>query len=195
MIFKAIKIIPLIILIASIRSSYAQFTFGIKFGGLAIHQKAVMPNYYRLSIDKKGRFVGYAGLSFTFSYQFNAYCGVKVIQTILPFDCAGKFSGITHVGIDLHDRIVGWENEKHSVSASIGPLFYYRQNWRTIPSYYVDNNFIGKKSSEKWEYKFVWYGGQIQYDYYYEKNRAISTNFLPGFPYIYTFNTGAEFRF
>ncbi|NOQ72647.1 MAG: hypothetical protein GQ574_11625 [Crocinitomix sp.] len=172
----------------------SQFTFGIKIGGLAFHQQKVSPNYYSWSIDKKGRWVGYLGVSLTAGYQFNPYLGVKIIQTLMPYDCAGKFSGITHVGIDLHDRIAGFKNEKHRLSASFGPMFYYRKNWIKVPNYYVDEGFMNTAENENWERKFIWYGGQIQYDFYYKENQAISTNFLPGFPYIYTFMTGIQTR-
>lgn len=174
--------------------SFSQFTFGVKIGGLALHQQKVSPNYYSWSIDKKGHWVGYLGVSFTAGYQFNEYLGVKVIQTVLPYDCAGKFSGITHFGIDFFDRIVGWENDNHRLSASFGPLFYYRKNWKEVPNYYEDTDFMKTGKNEKWERKFVWYGGQVQYDYYFDSNRAVSTNFLPGYPYIYTFMTGIEVR-
>tara|TARA_B110000046_G_C13002416_1_gene402796 strand:- start:456 stop:1031 length:576 start_codon:yes stop_codon:yes gene_type:complete len=169
-----------------------QFTVGIKIGGLAFHQQEVNPNYYSWSIDKKGRWVGYLGVSLTAGYQFNRYLGVKVIQTIMPYDCAGKFAGITHLGIDLHDRIVGFKNEKHRFSATFGPMFYYRKNWNEVPTYYIDEGFMKTAKNKAWERKFIWYGGQIQYDYYYNEKQAVSTNFLPGFPYIYTFMTGVQ---
>jgi hypothetical protein len=51
------------------------------------------------------------------------------------------------------------------------------------------------KDGSKWERKFVWYGGQIQYDFYFKDKEAISTNFLPGYPYIYTFMTGVVTQF
>jgi len=171
-------------------SVQAQFTFGIKIGGLAFHQQPVEPNYYRWSIDKKGRWVGYLGLSFTAGYRFNPYVGIKVIQTILPYDCAGKFSGITHIGLDFHDDLVGLKNERHQFSASFGPLFYYRKNWKEVLNYYVDEGFVKSRLGSKWERKLVWYGGQINYDWYYNEREAVSTNFLPGYPYIYTFMTG-----
>lgn len=173
---------------------FGQFTVGIKIGGLAFHQQKVDPNYYSWSIDKKGHWVGYLGVSLTAGYQFNPYLGVKVIQTLMPYDCAGKFSGITHVGIDFHDRIVGAANETHRFSGTFGPLFYYRKNWREIPEYYEDEGFMKTGANKVWERKFVWYGAQIQYNYFLNSRTAISTNFLPGFPYIYTFNTGIETR-
>ncbi len=176
-------------------TGYTQFTIGVKFGGLAFHQQKVKPNYYSWNLDKNGRFVGYLGFSITAGYQFNPYLGVKVIQTILPYDCAGKFSGITHFGIDFYDRIVGWKNNQHRGSVSFGPLLYYRKNWNKVVDYYVDDGFMKQSENGKWERKFVWYGGQIQYDYYLNEVRSISTNFLPGYPYIYTFMVGIQDRF
>lgn len=170
----------------------AQFTVGIKFGGLAFHQQKISPNYYKWSIDKKGHWVGYLGCSLTAGYQFNPYFGIKVIQTLMPFDCAGKFSGITHIGIDFQDRIIGIKNPKHNLSATFGPLFYYRKNWKKVPNYYVDEGFVKTNQTGDWERKFIWYGGQIQYDFSIDSRTAISTNFLPGYPYIYTFMTGVK---
>lgn len=185
------KILLLLIAVTQLHL-YAQFTVGIKLGGLAFHQQKVNPNYYKWSLDKKGRWVGYAGFSITAGYRFNPYLGVKVIQTILPYDCAGRFSGITHLGIDLHDDIVKMQNDRHQLSASFGPLFYYRKNWNSVPNYYVDEGFIKASDNGVWERKFVWYAGQIQYDFYFNDTDAISTNFLPGYPYIYTFMTGFQ---
>ena len=186
------KLFFLITLLFFSRLGDAQFTIGVKIGGLAFHQQKVNPNYYSWSIDKKGHWVGYLGVSLTAGYQFNSYLGIKVIQTLMPYDCAGKFSGITHVGIEFYDRIAGLKNEKHCLSATFGPLFYYRKNWKDVPNYYVDEGFMKSSKSKSWERKFVWYGGQVQYDYYFRENQAISTNFLPGFPYIYTFMSGIQ---
>ncbi len=185
------RLVSLFAILAVISTS-AQFTVGIKIGGLAFHQQKVSPNYYRLSMDKKGHWVGYLGCSLTAGYQFNPYIGIKVIQTLMPFDCAGKFSGITHFGIDFQDRIVGIQNTRHNLSATVGPLFYYRKNWKDVPNYYVDEGFVKTNQKGEWERKFIWYGGQIQYDYYFNEQTAISTNFLPGYPYIYTFMTGVQ---
>ncbi len=185
----------LIILLSFSTSGECQFSIGLKVGGLAFHQKKVNPNYYRWSIDKKGHWVGYFGFSIVMAYQFNPFLGVKLIQTVLPSDCAGKFSGITHLGLDFHDRIVGAKNETHKFSGSVGPLFYYRKNWKEISNYYVDKNFVKSNKNNVWERKFVWYGGQIQYDFFFRSNQSFSTNFLPGYPYIYTFMSGFNQQF
>jgi hypothetical protein len=170
----------------------SQVSFGIKFGGLAVHHQKVDPNYYRLSIDKKGRFVGYLGVSFVATYHINQYLGIKFIQTIMPFDCAGKRSGITHLGIDFQDRIIGIQNTTHQLSASFGPLIYYRKNWHQVANYTPNHQFVKQNKKGNWERKFIWYAGQIQYDFSIDERHAISTNFFPGYPHIYTFNTGIQ---
>jgi len=176
--------------------SESQVTFGVKISGLAFHpQRKVHETIYRWTLDEKGRVAAYVGVTFTTAYQFNDYVGIKMSQTFMPLDCAGKFSSLTHVGVNLTDRIVRWENIKHRGSVSIGPLLYLRRGWLDIESYTADTDFIKtNKRNPKWQHKFIWYGGQMQYDYYYKSNQAISVNFFPGYPYIYSFAVGETFK-
>jgi len=175
--------------------SVAQFTFGVKISGLALHpQKELNEKNYRWKLDEKGHLVAFLGVTFTAAYQFNNYLGIKFVQTFMPFDCAGKFSSVTHLGMNLTDRIVGLKNDVHRGSVSIGPLLYLRKGWTEIVGYKSDLDFITPSKNKKWEHKFVWYGGQIQYDYYFNTDRALSFNFFPGYPYIYSFGVGETFR-
>jgi hypothetical protein len=173
----------------------SQITFGIKISGLAYHpQKKLNESCYKWKLDKKGKFVSYIGVSLMAGYNFNEYVGMKVVQVFMPFDCAGKFSSLSHVGINLTDRIVGWKNEKHRGSASIGPMFYLRKGWLKMKDYEPEKGFMKASESKKWERKFSWYGGQVQYDYYFKENQAHSLNLFPGHPFLYTFGVGETFR-
>ena len=173
----------------------AQFNFGIKISGLAYHpQKEINENHYRWKLDKKGHFVSFIGISFVFDYAFNPYFGIKTTHTIMPFDCAGKWAFVSHVGVNFHDRIIGWKNNIHRFSGSFGPLWYYRKGWNTIKNYQHEPQFIKQSKNKKWEHKFVWYGAQAQYDYYFKPNQAFSVNLFPGYPYIYSFAVGESFR-
>ena len=175
--------------------SGAQFTFGVKISGLAFHpQKELNEKNYRWKLDKKGHFVAFVGISFTSAYYFNDYIGIKTAHTLMPFDCAGKFSLVNHIGIDIHDRVIGWKNDEHRFSASFGPLWYFRRGWTELEDYEPETGFMKPCKNPKWERKFVWYGGQIQYDYYFKENQALSVNFFPGHPYIYSFGIGETFR-
>ncbi|MGV6861670.1 MAG: hypothetical protein ACWA41_07845 [Putridiphycobacter sp.] len=175
--------------------AHSQFSFGVKISGLAYHpQKEINESHYRWKLDKGGHLVSFIGISFMGSYQFNPYVGVKVVQTVMPFDCAGKWAFITHVGVNFYDRIVGWKNDIHRGSGSFGPLFYYRKGWGEIEGYSPDLTFVKPSKNKKWETKFVWYGAQLQYDYFFRPNQAHSINIFPGYPYIYSFAIGETFR-
>jgi ABC-type long-subunit fatty acid transport system fused permease/ATPase subunit len=186
-----------LVFIALISTSFnisAQFTFGIKISGLAYHpQKEINENHYRWNLDKNGHLVSFIGISFIANYSFNQYLGVKTTHTIMPFDCAGKWAFVSHIGINLHDRIIGWKNNVHRFSGSFGPLWYYRKGWIAIDGYKQEPNFIKSSKNNKWEHKFVWYGAQVQYDFYFRTNQAVSVNIFPGYPYIYSFAIGETF--
>ncbi len=172
--------------------SYGQgITVGIKIGGIGYHPKTDgNEQYYRYKLNKKGNINWFKSVTFCLAYNFNEWVGIKAVQTILVRDCADKFAGVSHIGINVTDRIVGWKNEQHRGSFSFGPLFYYRKNWNQIAGYTTDTDFIKLAKNKIWERKLVWYGGQIQYDYYFYTSNAFSVNVLPGYPYIYAISAG-----
>jgi hypothetical protein len=191
------KYILILLFIAFSLNSFAQFwSIGIKISGIGYHQQYDKnAQLYRWKLSKDGKLTAFASFSITASYNFNRFIGIKVFQTFSPFDCGGKFTGISHIGINLQDDIIDMKMQKHHLSASIGPFWYYRKNWATIDGYKRDPNFVKLSKNKKWEYLFVWHGGQIQYDYLYKPKRAFSMNLLPGYPYFYTAAFGSSFRF
>lgn len=169
----------------------SQVSVGITFGGIGYHpQKSENSKFYKWKVDKKGHFVGFAGMTFNVSYRFNDYVGVKLIQSVVGHDCAGKFAGVTHVGVELYDDIIGLRDNRHDFSMSFGPMLYYRNNWSREPGYVNDPDFIRMSSNQKWERKFIWHGGQIQYDYRVTDQESFQVNFMPGHPYLYSFMAG-----
>ena len=186
----------LIILFFVSKNTNAQFQIGIKISGIAYHpQYTNNAEVYKWKIDKKGHFVGFASITITASYNFNQYIGIKAFQSFIGYDCGGKFSGISHIGLNVTDDFIGIKNNFHHLSASMGPFWYYRKGWNKIDAYNRDPDFINQsKRNKDWEYLFVWHGGQIQYDYFYQKNQAFSANILPGYPYIYTAAFGSSVR-
>jgi len=175
----------------------AQISIGISISGIGYHpkkEKYENADLYQWKLDRKGQFVAFSSVSFFLSYKFNNYIGVKLMQTIVTHDCAGHFAGITHLGIDLHDDIINWKNPQHQFSMTFGPLWYYRRNWKSDPNYIHDVDYLIISKNSIWESKFVWYGGQIEYSYLPENsNTAVTLNFLPAIPYLYTFGVGAKF--
>ncbi|RLD47360.1 MAG: hypothetical protein DRI86_00580 [Bacteroidetes bacterium] len=192
------KILSIVFIILSVQfTATAQYSIGISLSGIGYHPKKEKydnVNMYKWSIDKKGQFVAFSSITFFFSYRFNDYVGAKLMQSLVLSDCAGHFAGITHFGIDLHDDIIGIKNPNHQLSATFGPFWYYRKNWNENPNYKQDLDYLKSTQNNKWETRFVWHGGQIEYSYLIpESNTAITVNFLPAIPYLYTLGLGAKY--
>lgn len=173
----------------------AQWSIGVTIGGIAFHQgKVPNPDIYPWKLDKKGVGVIIAGINISISYRINNYLGVKAVQSLIFHDSGGKFAGISHIGLQLHDDIVGMKWEDHHTSMSIGPFWYYRKNWNTIPGYNHDPGFITLDKEGIWERKFVWYGGFFRYNYSFSENYDFAVDVLPGFPHVYGFSAGINSR-
>jgi len=188
-------LIPFLVFISIVLQASTQVLAGITIGGIGFHpQKSENAGFYRWKMDRHGRFTGLAGITIHVSWRIHPTVGVKILQTFVAHDCAGKFAGITHAGIELHDDIAGIRNPEHEFSASFGPMWYYRRNWTKEKSYRNDSEFIRLSENGKWERKFIWHGGQIQYNYNWNLHDSFVVNFLPGYPYLYTFMAGAGKR-
>lgn len=173
----------------------AQFAIGFSLSGIGYHPKQKKnASFYKWKLDKNGRFVAYLSATFFASYRFNNYVGVKFQQSLVIHDCAGKFAGVSHIGLDLHDDIIGWKNLIHEFSASIGPFWYYRKNWSQIKEYENDPKFIKMSENKVWEKRFVWYGGQAEYAYNTNANTSYTINILPGHPFLHTFGLGGRIK-
>jgi hypothetical protein len=178
-------------------SIFGQFSIGISISGIGYHPRGNAQNasFYKWKIDRIGKFTGFANVSLLASYRFNDYFGVKIMQSIIFHDCAGKFAGLTHLGINLYDDILHWKNPKSEFSMSFGPLWYYRKDWTKEKRYQNNPQFITLSKNKRWEHKFVWHGGLIQYDYFLDNNTSLTTTLFPGYPYLYTFGVGGAYHF
>jgi len=186
-VFKNLFFLIVLLVFFNLKST-AQITIGVNIGGIGYHTKKVKgTENYKWKLNKKGNWAGFASVSVLVSYRINNYIGIKTINTFIFQDCAGRYSGISHIGIDLHDDIIGWKNPTHQFSMTVGPFWYYRKNWTKEAWYKNDPNFLRLHNNNKWESLFIWHGGQIQYQYFINDQESVGINFLPAYPYLYTF--------
>ena len=177
----------LVLMVLFYQTANAQISIGVSIGGIGYHpKKDSNSQFYKWKLDKKGKFVGYSSLSLIVSYRYNQNFGLKLNHTHIFHDCAGKRAGVTHLGINLYDDIIGRKNQIHEFSLSFGPLWYYRKNWSKEPRYKNNPKFMKMSKSRIWEKKFVWHGGTIEYNYTFQDNYSFSANILPGYPFLYT---------
>jgi len=174
--------------------AYSQYSIGISISGIGYHQGNTKTDYFNWKISKNGKLAAFASITLSFSYRINDYVGIKALQSFIFKDCIGHFSGITHFGVNFHDDIIGWRNQKNQFSATLGPFWYYRKNWIKKQEYIPTKGFLKLSENSIWEHKFVWYGGQVEYSYFHNPHNALTINFLPAIPYLYTFSIGSKYK-
>lgn len=165
----------------------AQWYVGVKFVGVTIHTDNNFNGHlYKTAIGKKNRVAFHFGLAVTCEYKINTWLSVKASQSGFR-DCAGKFAGMTMLNvrgtIDMGDA--------GDISGGLGPFWYYRRSWFAIEGY-EDDGYFKLSSNSKWQKKFVWYGGEIEYNYPITETLDWSTNILPGIPVVIAVASGVR---
>ena len=187
----------LLLLIATISLFYcekviAQDNIGIKYFGLSIHPKGEKKNSFLMpnKLDKYAYLVMNFGAELIYEkFIYKDILSVKAVQAIYA-DCAEKFGGFSHIGFRAKIFKIG----KHSLNGGIGPTLVFRENWQKINGYVNPNRFKGDKN-EKWQYLFLWYGGEFEYKYVLSTSIDFSVSFVPGYPDLMSIAFGVNFKF
>ncbi|TXC75599.1 fatty acid desaturase family protein [Luteibaculum oceani] len=167
--------------------SQAQHNFGLKYFGLSMHPKGdpqahLMP--YRLD-DRAVLVVNFGGIASFERYVYSNLLSIKLAQGLYT-DSGGLISGHTHIGF----RAKFLERKRHSMILGFGPTFIYRRNWNKKPGYESTGLF---RESGNIQHKFVWYGGEIEYNYQVSDQWDMSVNFLPGYPLVMSIGVGVRY--
>jgi len=114
---------------------------------------------------------------------------IKVVQAMYA-DCAARLGGFSHIG--LRGKIL--KRGKHSLFGGIGPTLVFRRNWLEMNGYVNQNRFQGGVN-DKWQYLFLWYGGEIEYKYAITDKLDLSVSFIPGYPDLMSLAIGVNYKF
>ena len=171
---------------------YSQtLTIGVKFFGLSFHPKgAVNANIMPLKLDKNGVFVVNRGATLSIEYFiWKDIVSVKFVQGLYS-DCLARFGGFTHIG--LRGKIFSYG--QHSINGGIGPTFIFRRNWYEVEGYNDSFSFFHGDKDDYWQWRFIMYGGEIEYNYSIDDNIDLSTTFVPGYPDLMNLSFGIRYK-
>lgn len=167
----------------------AQRNWSFKYFGLSLHPNGdpnapLMP----LNPDRKGYLVfnlgGMASYEQFFKPHKFSFKGIQALYT----DCAAQLAGFTHVGV----RAVIFRTRRHSLSGGLGPTLVYRRNWHRLPGYQNSGYFDGA-INDYWQYKFIPYAGEFEYNYQLTDQLDFSSTFVPGYPDLISLSFGLRF--
>lgn len=162
------------------------WSIGIYINGINLHlQKPLNPELYHRTLSKNKRLVYNIGGGVRISYYLNHFSGFTITQIFTPQDCGNKFFGLTHAGIFLSTQY--FKPSKHEGILIGGPLLFYRKNWNSIPGY-IDDKLMAETKNKIWQYKFVWHGGFLEYQYHYNNSQAAGIHIMPGVPELLSFS-------
>ena len=181
-----------LVVILPFGSIQAQNNVGVKFFGLSIHPKGEQQNAHLMpnKLDKNGYLVmNFGGEIMCDFFMYKDIFSVKIVQGFYV-DCATKFGGFSHIG--LRGRII--KKGKHSLVGGIGPTLVFRRNWLELQEYVNPNRFKGELG-EKYQYLFLWYGGEFEYKYSINQNLDFAISFIPGYPDLMSLAVGVSYKF
>lgn len=181
-------IILLFLVLSQALKSFAQDNMGINFLFTTWHiggdkMAFLQPN----KLDKNANIVliwGAVGHYERFIYKKRF--SLKVTSSAYN-DCANLFAGHTHLAF----RFNFLNSSKHALRFGFGPTIVYRQSWHRFPGYEQQNRYL--KSKGDWQYAFVWYGGEIEYDYKINDRLDLNLHAIPGIPDFVTFGVGFRY--
>lgn len=170
--------------------AFAQSHYSLlKFFGLSLHPYGdenahLMP----LNPDREGYFVLNTGA--TLSHQIPILKGrytIKIMQALYA-DCAAQLGGFSHIGL----RGTIFRRNRHEFSGGLGPTLIFRRNWHHLADY-TPSGFFKGSPSDTWQYKVLWYGGELEYHYQLNEKTAFSLTFIPGFPNLMSLSAGFRY--
>jgi len=161
-----------------------QTAIGIQFTGISIHPGgAAHSDIMPLKIDEAGLFVINPGLRLNFEYFFfRDIFSIKFAQGFYG-DCTMSFGGFSHIGI--RGRI--FQRGNHTIRGGIGPTYLFRRNWYRLDGYLGNDNFFRGTPDNTWQWRFLWYGGELEYYYKISERTELMVSMVPFYPVIIQF--------
>jgi len=171
---------------------FSQDNFSAKFFGFSFHPDGdVNADNMPTKVDKNGVLVVNIGVYLGYEkFVFKDKLSIKT-ATAFYSDCGGLFSGLVHVGF----RGVIVQFDKFSINGGLGPTFIYRRSWYSKFDDYVNSGFYNGNETHFWQYKFLWYGGELEFNYKLNDRLDLSTTFIPGYPKLLELSFGVRYRF
>lgn len=185
---KYLSVILVIFCLLLSRQGIAQHNFGFNFVFLTWHPDGdrnafLQPN----RLDDEAKLVlNWGGVLSYERFIYRRKVSIKLAQAAYS-DCAQLFAGHTHIAL----RLQPLNSQKHALRFGFGPTWVYRQSWYRFPGYVQENKYL--KTQGDWQTAFVWYGGEIEYDYAISRHFDLGLHIIPGIPDFFTFGIGLRY--
>jgi hypothetical protein len=169
------------------------YNFEIKYFGLNIHPVGdINAELMPIKLGNNGFLVPSFGVALSFEkYIWRNFLSLKFMEASYT-DCALQAAGFIHFGF----RITLLDKGRHQLNVGIGPTFIYRQSWYNLEGYDDSKNFYkGDDTHDKWQWRFIIYGGEFEYNYRLTDRVDFSWTMVPGIPILIANAFGLRIKF
>ena len=153
----------------------------IKYVGLGWHPQDEGMNVEKmpLKLDADGTFMLNVGALVSWERYFKEKGRYSLeLMGAYYLDCALVPDVVLHLGFRGKFFTIG----KHSLNGGIGPTILLRRNWHDKVLDYVNTGYFNGDEDDYFQWRFYWYGGEIEYNYAFNKKNILSVSVIPGFP-------------
>lgn len=167
-----------------------QVVANLKLGYLGIHPgENLNADLYENALVPAGTIVVEPSVWIGLEYFMREdYLSFQVYQGFLS-DAAARSAGFTFVGFKRRF----WRVYRSSFYIEFGTSFSFRQNWNTLAGYIPEKNYDG---SGKWQTKWIYFSGGIDYYFYLTKKHDLSLSAFYGhYDKTFTFTLGYRYWF
>jgi hypothetical protein len=166
------------------------FAANYKYMGVTYHPGGGNGDY-KTALDSTGYIVIQLGVETDLDYYLNKYFLLRASASLYK-DCAFVWSGFFHFGFRANLPI----GEKFQARLGIGPSLIWRENWYRHVDWYTGDGFYGHEYEEgPIQTAFLWYGGNVEFQYDFNDKWAFVYSLVPGYPQVFTSSFGLRQTF
>lgn len=159
-------IISFLLLIFYTNSIFSQSNFSIRATSVIFNPLDTLNcDIYKNKISSDGFLTFEPGLNFAVELFGNDVTSAKLSQS-LRLDACSKLCGTTQLLLRFR-LLKKWKN---TLTAGIGPVFFYRQSWQDIENYEQETYY----NSNSMQSSVMWLSGEIEYNFYMSKHSDLS---------------------
>ena len=167
-----------------------RFGANLLFQGLTYHPDGGEHEDYPRKLDAAAYWVLLLGTQADFDWYFHKY-GLARGSVALVRDCADVWSGYFHLGPRLN---LPW-GDRFVFRVGIGPTLVWRQQWYGKVAGYTHDSFYGRDTTATFQTKFLWYGGNLDFEWKIRPDLSLIYSNIPGWPEVLTSSFGGRYEF
>ncbi len=167
-----------------------RFGANLLFNGLTYHPGGGEHEHYPRKLDDAAFWVLQVGAQADLDAYLHRFLLVRGSASLIR-DCEDVWSGFFHLGPRLNLPI----GSRFVFRVGIGPTLIWRRTWFGVDPTYHGDSFYGRDSTGSFQSRFLWYGGNLDFEWKIRRDFSVVYGNIPGWPHVVTSTLGMRYSF